>query len=235
MPPFKTTALPPVGATFTVREVAAQAGCTIRTVRHYIREKVVPAPEFRSSKTRYDRAFLVRLRAGMTLRRRGLHVRGVREALDATAPEEMVRLAGYEVPAEAAEGLAASVAAMARAPAKEGAAGGTRAPGSAGGPQASSGDGTADFRGGRRGLSALGGGEEDGGAVRTPLPGGAVAGVRSLPAGFLGRHRPGASAPHERWDSFELCPGVKLVVRAEADPEAFRVVQEVLALFGPAG
>ena len=203
MPPFKTTALPPVGATFTVREVAAQAGCTIRTVRHYIREKVVPAPEFRSAKTRYDRAFLVRLRAGMTLRRRGLHVRGVRETLDATAPEELVRLAGYDVPGEAAEGLVASVAAMARAPAKEGAAAGTRAPGSAGGPQVGSADGTA--------------------------------GVRSLPAGFLGRHRPGASAPHERWDSFELCPGVKLVVRAEADPEAFRVVQEVLALFGPAG
>ena len=203
MPPFKTTALPPVGATFTVREVAAQAGCTIRTVRHYIREKVVPAPEFRSSKTRYDRAFLVRLRAGMTLRRRGLHVRGVRETLDATAPEELVRLAGYDVPGEAAEGLVASVAAMARAPAKEEAAAGTRAPGSAGGPQVGSADGTA--------------------------------GVRSLPAGFLGRHRPGASAPHERWDSFELCPGVKLVVRAEADPEAFRVVQEVLALFGPAG
>ena len=214
MPPFKTTALPPPGATFTVREIARHAECTIRTVRNYIQVKVVPAPQFRSSKTRYDRAFLVRLRAAMTLRRRGLHVRGVLETLSATPPEELFRLAGYEVPMEEVETVLATLAPSqppAGAPSPADARDAARAhPPPARAPQPTSPDPAAPVP-----LAA------------TTVP------VRPLPPGFLGRYRPSAALPHERWDTFEICPGVKLTVRADPDPEASRVAQEILTLFGP--
>jgi hypothetical protein len=57
----------------------------------------------------------------------------------------------------------------------------------------------------------------------------------TLPVGFVGPYRAGAAPPHERWDFFDVCPGVKLLVSAEADPEARRVANEMLALFGPRG
>lgn len=65
--------------------------------------------------------------------------------------------------------------------------------------------------------------------------GGAPAGAadgspRALPPGFLGPHR-GASHPTERWEHMEICPGVKLLVRSEADGEAWRVAREIVALF----
>ncbi len=235
MPAFKTTALPSPDATFTVREVARHAECTIRTVRNYIRVKVVPAPKFRSSKTRYDRAFLVRLRAAMVLRRRGLHVRGVLETLAATSPEELFHLAGYDTPPEGIEAVVATLAAPgdrsgAHEPGEVGRTGPRGASGAPGhGAQRSlpgAGDGAGAAAGSSGGGGAWPGAEHARDGVGTP---------RALPAGFLGRYRPGAVAPHERWDAFEICPGVKLVVRAEPDPEALRVAEEILALFGPPG
>ena len=221
MPPFKTTALPSPDATFTVREVARHAECTIRTVRNYIRVKVVPAPKFRSSKTRYDRAFLVRLRAAMVLRRRGLHVRGVLETLAATSPEELFHLAGYDTPPEGIDAVVATLAAPGdRSGAHE--AGEARSTG----PRGASG---APVHGAQRSVPGVG---ARAGAGHAPD---GVGAPRALPAGFLGRYRPGAVAPHERWDAFDLCPGVKLVVRAEPDPEALRVAEDILALFGPPG
>lgn len=183
---FPPSPLPPDSATFTVREVAKLALCTIRTVRHYIRQQVVPAPAFRSSKTRYDRAFLVRLRAARTLRQRGLHVGGLRAELAAMPQEEMIRLAGFVAPDEAEV--------TAHDPA---------------GPE-------------------KGGQAQVGAAPAAP-------GTGTLPAGFVGPYRAGAAPPHERWDFFEVCPGVKLMVCADADPEARRVANEMLALFGPRG
>lgn len=53
---------------------------------------------------------------------------------------------------------------------------------------------------------------------------------RPLPPGFVGAYR-GAGHPTERWEHMEVCPGVKLLVRSEADAEAWRVAREVMALF----
>jgi DNA-binding transcriptional MerR regulator len=204
---FSSSTLPPADATFTVREIARHAEVSLRTIRHYIAERVLPAPEFRSSKTRYDRAFLVRLRAAMVLRRRGLHVSGVREQLAATSPEEMIRLAGYDLPA-------GESARMATAPRVAAVLGATT-------PSA------ATLHGSAAGIRA------EPGAVG-PAGDTAVSGqTPHLPPGFLGPYRAGAMPPHERWDFFEVCPGVKLLVRSEADPEAWRVANEIVALFGP--
>ncbi len=55
---------------------------------------------------------------------------------------------------------------------------------------------------------------------------------RELPAGFVGPYRAGLGHGSERWDHVELCPGVVLMVRGEADSEAWRVAREVVAVFG---
>lgn len=166
----------------------------------------MPAPAFRSSKTRYDRAFLVRLRAARTLRQRGLHVNGVPEQLDTLPPEEIFRLAGYLTAAElAVSGGEAPVARGGQG------SGGQAAPAMATSATAAS--------------TALGSGLSGAGS--------SSAEAGPLPAGFLGPYRAGAAPPHERWDFLEICPGVKLMVRAEADPEAWRVASEIVAHFGP--
>ena len=72
-----------------------------------------------------------------------------------------------------------------------------------------------------------------GSALSAPGAGASAPGAGPLPAGFLGPYRAGAAPPHERWDFFEICPGVKLLVRSEADPEARRVASEIVAHFGP--
>jgi DNA-binding transcriptional MerR regulator len=66
----------------------------------------------------------------------------------------------------------------------------------------------------------------------SPAPPGGAA--RPLAAGFLGPYR-GAGPSAERWEHLEVCPGVKLLVRCEADAEAWRVAREILATFGMRG
>lgn len=53
-----------------------------------------------------------------------------------------------------------------------------------------------------------------------------------LPPGFAGAYRAGLAYPAERWDHVPICPGVVLLVKAEADAEAQRVAREMVALFG---
>lgn len=55
---------------------------------------------------------------------------------------------------------------------------------------------------------------------------------RALPDGFMGPYRPALARPSERWEHVAICPGVVLLVRSEADAEAWRVAGEITALFG---
>jgi hypothetical protein len=50
-----------------------------------------------------------------------------------------------------------------------------------------------------------------------------------MPGGALGRYRPAAA--RALCEHVPLCPGVELVVRADADPEALRVAREIEALY----
>jgi len=59
--------------------------------------------------------------------------------------------------------------------------------------------------------------------------------ARELPEGFLGPYRPAFTQPTERWERISICPGVDLMVRSEADAEAWRVASEIARLFGTKG
>jgi DNA-binding transcriptional MerR regulator len=174
---------PPPDTHFTIAQVARAAGVRVRAIRYYVAHGALAAPEFRSRNTRYDHAFLVRLRALAALRRQNLKLVAIIPKLDAASPEELLRLAGYSVPPDwpAPPGPPAiRTAAQAAMPP----------------------------------------------ALASP-----EATPRQLAAGFLGPYR-GAACPTERWEHMEICPGVKLLVRAEADIEAWRVAREIVATFG---
>lgn len=53
---------------------------------------------------------------------------------------------------------------------------------------------------------------------------------KKLPEGFAGPYRKELAS--ERWEHVALCPGVVLMVKGEADAEAWRVAREIAALFG---
>lgn len=188
--PAPTRPLPPAEATFTIDEVVRQVGTSVRTVRHYIAQRVLVAPPFRSSNTRYDRAFLVRFEAARALRERGVHLPDIRAQLEAMPFIEMARLAGYEVEASSQVGAGGGTGTLGR------------------------GTATATVRPGAGAGAA-----------------GAAKGTAVLPAGFVGPYRAGPGTASERWEHFEVCPGVRLLVRTEADAEAWRVAREMLSLF----
>ena len=52
----------------------------------------------------------------------------------------------------------------------------------------------------------------------------------AAPGGRLGPYRP-AAAGRASCEHLAICPGVELVVRADADPEALRVAREILATY----
>jgi DNA-binding transcriptional MerR regulator len=68
----------------------------------------------------------------------------------------------------------------------------------------------------------------------TAAPQGSPPAPRVLPGGFLGPYRPALGHGSERWDHVGICPGVVLMVRGEADAEAWRVAREIVELFGGA-
>ncbi len=179
--------LPPADATFSIQDIVRRGGTSLRTVRHYVAQKVLVPPAFRSSKTRYDRTFLVRFQAARALRSQGDHLPDIRTKLDAMSFAEMARLAGYAVD-----------------PATE----------------------QASFAAAR--TARLGPSHAPSATPRSDAPARSDA---SLPDGFVGPYRAGPAVPSERWEHFEVCPGVRVLVRTEADAEAWRVAREMLALF----
>jgi hypothetical protein len=53
---------------------------------------------------------------------------------------------------------------------------------------------------------------------------------KKLPEGFAGPYRKELAS--ERWEHVAICPGVVLMVKGEADAEAWRVAREIVAVFG---
>ncbi|HEY4118066.1 MAG TPA: MerR family transcriptional regulator, partial [Byssovorax sp.] len=54
---------------------------------------------------------------------------------------------------------------------------------------------------------------------------------RALDGGFLGPYRAEAARGAETWEHLTVCPGVVLLVKAEADSESWRVAREILVTF----
>ena len=68
----------------TVEELAATSGETVRTIRFYQSEGVLPPPVRQGREVRYDQAHVTRLRLISELQKRGLRLSAIRDLLSST-------------------------------------------------------------------------------------------------------------------------------------------------------
>jgi DNA-binding transcriptional MerR regulator len=83
-----TGTTPPTNA-YTLDELCAMAGVTVRTVRYYISEGLLPPPTGGGPNARYGDEHLDRLRVIGLLKERYLPLREIRRALEGMTPEEI--------------------------------------------------------------------------------------------------------------------------------------------------
>ncbi len=76
----------------TVEELAATSGETVRTIRFYQSEGVLPPPVRQGREVRYDEEHVARLRLISELQRRGLRLSAIRDLLSAEASGEWLGL-----------------------------------------------------------------------------------------------------------------------------------------------
>ena len=75
--------------TFTLDELCEQAGVTVRTVRYYISEGLLPPPTGHGTNARYLREYLDRLRIIDNLKEKFLPLREIRRSLDALSTSQI--------------------------------------------------------------------------------------------------------------------------------------------------
>ena len=73
-------------ATLSVDDLAEAAGLTVRTVRYYQAEGLLPAPERVGRTARYGSAHVERLELIASLQERGLRLAAIRDVLASSAP-----------------------------------------------------------------------------------------------------------------------------------------------------
>lgn len=80
--------------TWTLEELTSDAEVTVRTVRYYIAEGLLPPPEGAGRAARYTREHRDRLTVIASLKERHLPLREIREVLRGLSSEEIADLAG---------------------------------------------------------------------------------------------------------------------------------------------
>jgi DNA-binding transcriptional MerR regulator len=83
---------------FTLSELSALSDAPARTIRYYIAQGLLPAPGRDGPSTRYDEAFLARLRLIKQLRLAHLPLAEIRKRLEALTDEEAIELAEAPAP-----------------------------------------------------------------------------------------------------------------------------------------
>jgi DNA-binding transcriptional MerR regulator len=88
----------PPDAGFTLSELSALSDVPSRTIRYYIAQGLLPAPGREGPSTRYDEAFLARLRLIKQLRATHLPLAEIRKRLAVLSDEEAIALAETPAP-----------------------------------------------------------------------------------------------------------------------------------------
>ena len=77
-----------------IRDLAAAAGVTTRTIRYYLQQGLLPSPGTRGPKTRYDRGLLDRLQLIKLLQRRHFPLSEIRSRLESLDDDGVRRALG---------------------------------------------------------------------------------------------------------------------------------------------
>lgn len=91
----------PSNASYDLQELSAEAGVTPRTVRYYIQQGLLPAPEQQGPATRYGRSHLDRLRLIRHLQAEHQPLAVIRKRLEELGDEDVRRLVTRAAPAKA--------------------------------------------------------------------------------------------------------------------------------------
>lgn len=91
--------------TFTIESLEQQTGVSARTLRHWIRLKVIPKPIGKGRGARYEDRHVIRARAAKVLRSQRVSLAGIRARLGALPDEEVLKLVPPAPRAVTAEGI----------------------------------------------------------------------------------------------------------------------------------
>jgi len=89
-------------ASYDLQELCTEAGVTTRTVRYYIQQGLLPAPEQQGPATRYGQSHLDRLRLIRHLQAEHQPLAVIRKRLEELPDEDVRRLVASAAPAKAA-------------------------------------------------------------------------------------------------------------------------------------
>ena len=91
--------------TFTIRGLEAESGVQARTLRHWIRQKLLPKPLGRGRAARYDSRHLLRARAVQHLRTFDQSLSAIRGRIGSLSEQELLALVPPRPRPTTAEGL----------------------------------------------------------------------------------------------------------------------------------
>lgn len=78
--------------TLLISELSAKAGVSVRTIRYYIEEGLLPAPQVRGRYSMYDPEYLLRIRLIKRLKESYLPLKEIKRQLDSLTSEQMTAL-----------------------------------------------------------------------------------------------------------------------------------------------
>lgn len=78
--------------TFTMQTLQQQSGVSVRTLRHWIRNKLVPKPIGRGRGARYDDRHLIRARVVHNLRTSGMSLSAVRSRIASLSDDQLAQM-----------------------------------------------------------------------------------------------------------------------------------------------
>jgi DNA-binding transcriptional MerR regulator len=83
---------------YLINQLAERAGVTVRTIRYYVNEGLLPPPQTKGRYSAYDEEYLYRIRLIKFYKESYLPLSRIRELLDAMTPEEIrAAVEHYEV------------------------------------------------------------------------------------------------------------------------------------------
>lgn len=91
--------------TYTGQELQVRCGVSARTLRHWIRQKVVPKPIGRGRGARYDEGHLIRARIVQHLRNQRVSLHAIRSRIESLSEDQLLALLPPEPRATTPEGL----------------------------------------------------------------------------------------------------------------------------------
>lgn len=192
-------------AEYTFSEAAAAVGLTPRGLRVYAKKGLLPAATFRGRATRYDEAWLTRLKAVRRLvMEKKMPLDDIRRRIARMSPEEIAAIAaGSPIPGKARAPVAAAASAPAAAPAP--AAATAPVPATAPAPESAP------------ELIPAAVSSPDDSTISSPPP---APQLSQLPE-LIGTS----------WEHATLLPGLELHLRADATPLVRRIAAEIVAQY----